>query len=111
MVSGAEMLSFDPSANRDLDSHLRYLSGLLFAIGLGFWSTIQGIEAKAARFRLLTLLVFVGGIARLAGLILAGTPSPGMLGGLLMELVVTPVLALWRETLPQHPRSLTQGES
>ena len=37
-----------------------------------FWSTIPGIESKAGRFRLLTLIVFVGGLGRLIGLLLTG---------------------------------------
>ena len=78
------------------DSHFRYLSGLLLAIGLIFWSTIPAIETKTGRFRLLTLLVVLGGLGRLVGLLLTGVPSLFMLGGLLMELVVTPVLCLWK---------------
>lgn len=78
------------------DSHFRYLSGLLLALGLCFWSTIPDIEAKAGRFRLLTLLVFLGGLGRLLGLVLTGIPSVFMLGGLLMELVVTPILCVWQ---------------
>jgi hypothetical protein len=78
------------------DSHLRYLSGLLLAIGVAFWSTVPRIEAKGPRFRLLTAIVFAGGIGRLAALILSGSPGAAMLGGLVMELVVTPLLALWQ---------------
>jgi hypothetical protein len=78
------------------DSHFRYLSGLLLAIGLIFWSTIPAIETKTGRFRLLTLVVVLGGLGRLVGLLLTGIPSLFMLGGLLMELVVTPVLCLWQ---------------
>src|SRR3712207_2482724 len=58
----------------DADSHFRYLSGLLLGIGLCFWSTVPGIEDKAGRFRLLTLLVVIGGLGRLIGLVLTGLP-------------------------------------
>jgi hypothetical protein len=78
------------------DSHFRYLSGLLLGIGLVFWSTIPAIEEKTGQFRLLTLLVVVGGLARLIGLLLTGIPSLYMLMSLALELVVTPVLALWQ---------------
>jgi hypothetical protein len=78
------------------DSHFRYLSGLLLALGLCFWSTIPDIETKTGRFRLLSLLVFLGGLGRLLGLGLTGIPSIFMLGGLAMELVVTPLLCLWQ---------------
>ncbi|MDQ2804824.1 MAG: DUF4345 domain-containing protein [Pseudomonadota bacterium] len=79
-----------------LDSHFRYLSGLLLGIGLAFWSLIPDIAARGPAFRLLTALVVTGGLGRLLGLMLAGTPSPPMLFGLAMELVVTPLLCLWQ---------------
>jgi hypothetical protein len=78
------------------DSHFRYLSGLLLGLGLCFWSTVPDIETKTGRFRLLTLLVVIGGLARLLGLAVTGVPSFFMLGGLAIELVVTPVLCLWQ---------------
>lgn len=82
--------------NIALESHYRYLSGLLLAIGLCFWSTIPRIEEQTGRFRLLTLIVVVGGLGRLVGLMLTGVPTLTMLGGLAMELVVTPLLCLWQ---------------
>ena len=77
-------------------SHHRYLSGLLLAIGLGFWSTFAQIERHTHRFRLLTALVFLGGLCRLAG-ILAGDPlTPPVAGALAMELIAAPLLCLWQ---------------
>ena len=90
------------AADIPLDSHFRYLSGLLLAIGLGFWSTIPAIERQGPRFRLLTALVVVGGLGRLVSLIALGPPNAPMLFGLAMELVVTPALALWREHLARR---------
>src|ERR687893_234059 len=78
------------------DSHFRYLSGLLLGIGVIFWSTVPAIEEKTGRFRLLALLVVIGGLARLTGLLLTGVPSLYMLGGLAVELVVTPIIAIWQ---------------
>ena len=83
-------------ASAALDSHVRYLSGLLLAIGLGFWSTVPDIEHQGARFRLLTLLVVVGGLARLGGVAAHGWPPAPMVFGLAMELAVTPALCLWQ---------------
>ncbi len=80
----------------DLDSHFRYLSGLLFAIGIAFATCIPGIERKTARFRLLALLVFVGGLGRLLGLAMSGMPGTGLVFGLAMELVAVPLLVLWQ---------------
>lgn len=86
----------DPVGNASADSHFRYLSGLLLGIGFGFWSTVPAIEARTERFRLLTFIVFVGGLARAVGLWRLGVPSWPMLGGQAMELVVTPLLCLWQ---------------
>jgi len=78
------------------ESHFRFLSGLLLGIGLCFWSTLPSIEEKTGRFRLLTLLVVIGGLGRLAGLALTGLPSLFMIGGMIIELIVTPFLCLWQ---------------
>ncbi|KTS30967.1 membrane protein [Methylobacterium indicum] len=78
------------------DSHLRYLSGLLLGIGLLFWSTLPAIESRTSLFRFLTMVVALGGLARLLGLWLTGVPSLTMLAALGMELVVTPLLCLWQ---------------
>jgi hypothetical protein len=92
---GAAMTGEDVHAVA-LDSHVRYLSGILLAIGLAFWATLPAIERHTARFKLLTALVFVGGLARLLGVAAMGLPSKPMLGGLVMELVVTPLICLWQ---------------
>ena len=89
-------LTGDNGLSTSGDSHYRYLSGLLLAIGLLFWSTIPAIEEKTARFQLLTIIVVLGGLARLAGLLITGLPSLTMLAALAMELVVTPILCLWQ---------------
>ena len=78
------------------DSHFRYLSGMLLGLGICFWSTVPAIETKTGRFRLLTILVVIGGLGRLIGLGVTGVPSLFMLGGLVMELLVTPALCLWQ---------------
>jgi hypothetical protein len=78
------------------DSHFRYLSGLLLAIGLGFLSTVPNIERRSGRFRLLAAIVFVGGLGRLLSLDMGGTSDASTVFALVMELVVTPALALWQ---------------
>jgi len=81
------------------DSHFRYLSGLLLGIGLIYWSLIPRIETHGRLFRALTLIVVIGGLARLGGVLTIGVPSPSMLFGLGMELVVTPLLCLWQSRI------------
>jgi hypothetical protein len=78
------------------DSHFRYLSGLLLGIGIGFATTIPRIERRTTRFRLLTAIVVIGGLGRLWSLIARGAPNKPMLAALVMEIAVTPFLALWQ---------------
>ena len=104
VLRGLDLFDAHAALSRSGESHVHYLSGLLLAIGLGFWSTVPRIEAQGPRFRLLAALVVVGGLARLYALALAGVPPAGMVGGLVMELAVTPALVLWRERLERRWR-------
>jgi Domain of unknown function (DUF4345) len=96
MIAGAGVATGVGMGERDLDSHFRYLSGLLLGIGLAYASGIPGIERRRARFLLLGGIVVVGGLGRLWSLLAMGTPSAGMLGALAMELAITPLLTLWQ---------------
>lgn len=96
VIRGPAFLGAEAPWPADLDSHLRYLSGLLFALGLGWWSCVPSIETKGRRFRLLAAVTVAGGLGRLAALGLAGAPSAGHLAGLGLELVVVPGLVLWQ---------------
>jgi hypothetical protein len=88
-------------------NHHRYLSGLLLAIGLGYWSALPRIEMMGPRLRLLTALVVIGGVARLAGVALGDVPTTAVAVALTMELVVAPLLCLWQMRVfsPPKPRS------
>jgi Flp pilus assembly protein TadB len=79
-----------------VDSHFRYLSGLLLAIGVAYWTTIPDIERQGARISLLTLIIVTGGFFRAFGMLADGSPGPIMTAALVVELAVTPLLYLWQ---------------
>ena len=83
------------------DSHTRYLSGLLLGIGLTFWWCVPAIERRSAVVRALATIVVIGGLARLAGVPVTGL-TPMVVFPLIMELGVTPLLALWRERVERR---------
>ena len=81
---------------RDLDSHFRYLSGLLLAMVLLFASCLPDIETRGVRMRLIAILPVTGGLARLYGMLIGGPPGRGHLIALGIELGVVPLLLLWQ---------------
>jgi hypothetical protein len=95
VMRGPALLGVEPGWPTDLDSHFRFLSGVFLVLGLAWWSCIPGLADKGPRLRLLAAATFVGGLARVASLALAGTPSTGHLAGLGMELFVVPLLVAW----------------
>ena len=80
-------------------THLSYLSGLLLGIGLCFWSLIPAIERQSRAFTLLTVIVVVGGLARLAAALRLGAWDLSVALPLVMELGVTPLLCLWQRRM------------
>jgi Domain of unknown function (DUF4345) len=85
------------------DSHYRYLSGILLGIGLLFLTTVPRIETSTSRFRLLAIVVIVGGLGRLFGVLLKGNVDASALFALGMELGVTPGLVLWQTRVAARP--------
>jgi hypothetical protein len=96
VLLGPRMLGSASAGAVDLDSHFRYLSGLLLAIGAGYASTAPRIETHGNRIRLLTCIVVSGGVGRLVPLLSIGLPSHVMMAALVMELLVAPALAVWQ---------------
>jgi hypothetical protein len=96
VLHGPSVLKGVAGASADLDSHFRYLSGLLLGIGLAFAACIPRIERSGAVYRTLALVVVAGGLSRLASLIAVGVPSLGHVFGLGMELGAVPLLTLWQ---------------
>lgn len=103
MGSAAHAGLYDPF----LESHYRYLSGLLLGIGLAFWSCVPKIEYRRERIRLLTFIVVIGGAARLASAVAFGQHFDGMMTfTLFMELAATPLMCVWQRRValdsPHH---------
>ena len=76
---------FTDTSDMPLANHFNYLSGLLFAIGLAFWSCVPDIERHGARMRILTFLVVVGGVMRLGHSVVYGFYPAGTLFALCTE--------------------------
>jgi hypothetical protein len=80
------------------DSQYRYLSAILFGMGIAFWIMVPTIERQRWPFRMLCALVVLGGLARGATGLAQGIDKYSGIA-LVMELAVTPALYLWRERI------------
>ena len=92
---GSAMIHGASSAPPDLDSHFRYLSGLLLGIGLAFVWAVLRLEQRVGLLLALGLVVMVGGLSRAFGAFEQGAPGTAHRFALVMELVVVPALLLW----------------
>ena len=101
---GADFIPGDNIVSQDLDSHFRYLSGLLLGIGIMFASCIPRIETATARFQTLGIVVVVGGLARAYGMTVMCVPSGGQVFGLAMEIGVVPALMAWQANFAWRDR-------
>jgi hypothetical protein len=91
---GANFL--DLSGNVVMDSYIRFLKGMLLAIGLIYWSSIPDIERHGERIALVTFILVLGAVPRLMAVIGHGVPTIGILVSLTGELIVAPLLWLWQ---------------
>jgi hypothetical protein len=96
---GANFL--DLSGNVVMDSYIRFLKGMLLAIGLVYWSSIPDIERHGERISLVTFILVLGAVPRLMAVIGHGVPTNGIVIGLVGELIVAPLLWLWQRHVAQ----------
>lgn len=89
----------------DLDSHFRYLSGLLLGVGIVFAASIPTIERRSELFAVLSAAVVAGGLARLYAVLIYGLPSVPHVLALGMELAVVPLLFAWQRRVTLQFRS------
>lgn len=84
-----------------LDNQLCYLAGVYAgAVTFNLWYAIPRVQTRGLCVAIAAGAVFCGGIGRLVSMASVGNPrDPTMLGGLVLELGVTPLLVLWQRRL------------
>jgi uncharacterized protein DUF4345 len=91
---GATFTEF--SGNVVMDSYIRFLKGMLLAIGLIYWSSISQVERHSERISLVTFILVLGAVPRLMAVIGHGVPTIGIMVGLVGELIAAPLLWMWQ---------------
>ncbi len=80
----------------EVDSQYRYTSAVYAAVGPVIWSALPRVEREAPLLRAVSGTLFLGGAARVLAWRTAGRPHPVLVGATALELLGTPVLALWQ---------------
>lgn len=94
-----------------LDSNLRFFSGLSLGLGIILCWLIPSIEKQKSTFRLLSLMIFIGGLGRVISMIMIGLPSPLFVLFTLLELLF-PLLIVWQNQLTKsYPQGDQDGQS
>jgi Flp pilus assembly protein TadB len=86
----------DLSGDVVMDSYVRFLKGMLLAIGLIYWSCIRRIEQRGDRISLVTFILIFGTLSRLLSVIGHGVPTVGIIYNLIVGLIFVPLLWLWQ---------------
>jgi hypothetical protein len=94
-------LHADLSGDVVMDSYVRFLKGVLLAIGLIYWSCIPQIERRGDRISLVTLILVFGALSRLISVVDHGVPTIGIIGNLIAGLIFVPLLWLWQQHVAQ----------
>ena len=89
-------LDADLTGDVVLDSYVRFLKGMLLAIGLVYWWSIPDIERHGERISLVTFILVLGAVPRLMTVIGHGVPTIGIMIGLAGGLIFAPLLWFWQ---------------
>lgn len=95
VMNGAAMHIPAEHVTPALDNQFRYQSGYYISLFLLLWWIIPNVEKHTTPVRLLTVALFIGGLARAYSLQQVGHPLPEQMIGMYLELGA-PLLAFWQ---------------
>jgi hypothetical protein len=90
--------------NATMDSEDRFYATLFLAYGLALLWCVRGIERKGVYVRLLALIFFVGGLARIISILSVGLPNAFFITMTALELVLPVVILLMNERVARLTR-------
>lgn len=79
-----------------LDSNLRFFGGLWLVLGLAVYWLVPRVAQETALYRVIWLMIFAGGVGRLASMVLVGLPPLPFIGFTVLEILGAPVFLAWQ---------------
>jgi hypothetical protein len=83
-----------------LDNQFRYLSGLYLLVSFLIWWMVPNIEKHGTLIRIITLALFLGGLARAISWAIVGQPPVFQMDAMILELSA-PLFAIWQHKVAQ----------
>lgn len=80
-----------------LDSELRFLGGIWLGLGLTVLVTARSLEKHLFLYRVLWVMIFIGGVGRLISMVLVGMPPIPFIGFTVLEIVGAPLFLYWHQ--------------
>ncbi|MFF5205668.1 DUF4345 domain-containing protein [Streptosporangium sp. NPDC000396] len=91
--------------NATLDSNYRFFAGVWFALGIVMLTLARRVEHSGPALRAVCGAVFLGGLARVLSLAVAGPPHPLFAAFIGVELLTPLVLVVWQSRLARSGSS------
>ena len=100
-IYGAALLAPAAGVTPKLDSQYRFVAAWDVGLALIVWWIIPQIERQTVLFRLVCILVCLGGIGRVVAWFVVGSPGPAFLAVTVLELLI-PLLIPWQAQVARH---------
>lgn len=95
IVLGSAIVPGGDGTAPSVESELRFYAAWWFGAGLLLLHLAPRLDERAAEFRGVCAVLFLGGVARVLGIADAGAPHWSLLVLMALELLLPPVLVLW----------------
>ncbi|UJR11724.1 hypothetical protein I4U23_015905 [Adineta vaga] len=82
----------------EVDSHFRYISGYLLAMGIFLLRSVPNMHRDATELHRACIIVFIGGLGRLWGLFVTGLEIGAVLATI-VELFFFPIICYWQKQI------------
>ncbi|MBK7448878.1 MAG: DUF4345 domain-containing protein [Anaerolineales bacterium] len=87
--------SLNLPASALLDSELRCFGGLWLGLGLTVLATVRNLERHFELYRVLWLMIFLGGVGRLLSIFVIGLPPVPFIAFTMLEIIGAPLFLYW----------------
>lgn len=88
-----------------LDSELRFFGGIWLGLGIAVLATIRDVEKHFALYRILWMMIFIGGIGRLISMFVIGLPPVPFIAFTALEIVGAPVFLYWHNQIAKESQN------